>query len=159
MTTSVWLFIGLAKKFIQGPNTQDFPCDSAGKESACSAGDLSWEYPLEKGKATPSCILAWRNPRTVQSVGSQRVGHNGVTFAHTHTHAHTHNTLVMVNKIKNVIYWKLTCHCKSTTLQLKTQKNIGSQLHGPHFRHLGASCDLWLPPWVVHPSPWKKVPT
>ena len=35
-----------------------------------------WEDPLEKGTATHSSILAWRIPRTVQSMGSQRVGHN-----------------------------------------------------------------------------------
>ena len=42
------------------------PGDSAGKESACNAGDLGsipgWEDPLEKGKATHSSILAWRSP-------------------------------------------------------------------------------------------------
>ena len=37
-----------------------FPCGSAGKESACNAGDLGWEDSLEKGKATHSSILAWR---------------------------------------------------------------------------------------------------
>ena len=37
---------------------------------------LGWEDPLEKGKATCSSILAWRIPRTVQSMGSQRVGHD-----------------------------------------------------------------------------------
>ena len=26
----------------------DFPCGSAGKESACDEGDLGWEDPLEK---------------------------------------------------------------------------------------------------------------
>jgi len=31
---------------------------SAGKESACNVGDMSWEYPLEKRKATHSSILA-----------------------------------------------------------------------------------------------------
>ena len=35
---------------------------------------LSWEDALEKGKATHSSILAWRIPRTVQSMGLQRVG-------------------------------------------------------------------------------------
>ena len=39
-----------------------FPCGSAGKESACNAGDLGsiplcWEDPLEKGKATHSSVL------------------------------------------------------------------------------------------------------
>ena len=39
---------------------------------------LGCEDPLEKGKgkATHSSILAWRIPWTVQSMGSQRVGHN-----------------------------------------------------------------------------------
>ena len=56
-------------------------CDgSDNKESACRAGDLSWEDPLEKGVATHSSILAWRIPWTaepdgLQSMGSQRVGH------------------------------------------------------------------------------------
>ena len=39
-----------------------FPYGSAGKESACNAGDLGlisgWEDPLEKAKATHSSILA-----------------------------------------------------------------------------------------------------
>ena len=37
---------------------------------------LSWEDPLEKGMATLSSILAWRIQRTVEFVGSQRVGHD-----------------------------------------------------------------------------------
>ena len=42
---------------------------------------LGWEDPLEKEMATHSSILAWRIPWTeepgrLQSVGSQRVGHN-----------------------------------------------------------------------------------
>ena len=36
---------------------------------------LGWEDPLQKGKATHSCILAWRIPR-IQSMRLQRVGHN-----------------------------------------------------------------------------------
>ena len=54
-----------------------FPGGSAGKESACSVGDLGsipgWEDPLEKGKATLSSILAWRIPGTVESMGSQEL--------------------------------------------------------------------------------------
>ena len=43
----------------------------------------------EKGMATHSSILAWRIPGTeepggFQSMGSQRVGHNGVTFTFTY---------------------------------------------------------------------------
>ena len=42
---------------------------------------LGWEDSLEKGMATHSSILAWRIPWTeepggLQSMGSQRVGHN-----------------------------------------------------------------------------------
>ena len=45
---------------------------------------LSWEDPLEKGTATYSSILAWRIPWTVQSMGSQRVGHDWATFISLH---------------------------------------------------------------------------
>ena len=37
---------------------------------------LDWEDPLKKGKATHSSILACRIPWTIQSMGSQRLGHN-----------------------------------------------------------------------------------
>ena len=45
---------------------------------------LGWEDPLEKGKATHSSILPWRIPWTekpgeLQSIGSQSVGHDGLT--------------------------------------------------------------------------------
>ena len=43
---------------------QHFPGSSAGKESACNAGDpvqfLGLEDPLEEGMATHPSILAWR---------------------------------------------------------------------------------------------------
>ena len=42
----------------------DFPGGSAGRESACNAGDLGsilgWENPLEEGMTTHSSILARR---------------------------------------------------------------------------------------------------
>ena len=42
---------------------------------------LGWEDPLEKGMATHSSVLAWRfpcreEPSGLQSMGSQRVGHD-----------------------------------------------------------------------------------
>ena len=42
---------------------------------------LGWEDPLEEGMATLSSIPAWRipwteEPRGLQSMGSQRIGHN-----------------------------------------------------------------------------------
>ena len=69
-----------------------FPGGSDGKESTCSAGDLGSvpesgrPPPLEKEVATHSHILAWRIPWTgdpggLQSMGSQRVGHDWETNA------------------------------------------------------------------------------
>ena len=63
-----------------------FPGGSDGKESACNAKDLD-SIPglggksLEKGKAIHSSIVAWRipwmeEPGGLQSMGSQRVGHD-----------------------------------------------------------------------------------
>ena len=66
-----------------------FPGGSADKEPACQCRrhKRSWvrsvgqEDPLEKEMATHSSILAWKIPWTeepggLQSMGSQRVGHN-----------------------------------------------------------------------------------
>ena len=47
------------------------------------------DYLLEKGKATHSSILAWRIPWTVQSIGSQRVGHDRATFTSLHFRGNT----------------------------------------------------------------------
>ena len=49
---------------------------------------LLWEDPLEEGMATHFSILAWRIPwieetGELQSMGSQRVGHNLSNLAHT----------------------------------------------------------------------------
>ena len=59
---------------------------------------LGQEDPLEKEMATHSGFLAWEIPWTeepggLQSMGSQRVGHNSATKTtilciHTHTHTH-----------------------------------------------------------------------
>ena len=58
---------------------------SDGKESACNAGDLGLIPGLGRspgeGNGNHSSILAWRIPRTeepgrLQSMGSQRVGHD-----------------------------------------------------------------------------------
>ena len=44
---------------------------------------LGWEDPLEKGKDTPSSILAWRIPWTIQYMGSQWFRHKWATFTFT----------------------------------------------------------------------------
>ena len=58
-----------------------FPGGSEVEASACNAGDLGWEDPLEKEMATHSSVLAWRIPGTgepggLPSMGSHRVGHD-----------------------------------------------------------------------------------
>ena len=65
-----------------------FPDGSEGKESVCNAGDTGdagsipgLGDPLEEEMAPHSSILAWRIPWTeepggLQSMGSQRVGHD-----------------------------------------------------------------------------------
>ena len=58
-----------------------------GKETACNAGDtgdMGQADPLKEEMATHSSILAWEIPRTeepggLQSMGSQRVGHDLAT--------------------------------------------------------------------------------
>ena len=64
---------------------------------------LGWEGPLGKGMATYTSILAWRIPWTqepggLQSVGSQRVGHDWAT--NTHTHTHTENGSSELNSVQ-----------------------------------------------------------
>ena len=51
---------------------------------------LDLEDPLEEEMATRSCVLAWRIPWTeepgrLQSIRSQRVGHEGSNLTHPHT--------------------------------------------------------------------------
>ena len=65
-----------------------FPGGSEVKASACNAGDqvpsLDQEDPLKKEMATHSSTLSWKipwmeKPGRLQSVGSQRVGHDWAT--------------------------------------------------------------------------------
>ena len=79
-----------------GGNGGGLPRWLSRKESACNAGAtgdvgsiLGREDPLEEGMATHSSILAWRIPWTeepggLQSMGSQRVGHDLSDLACTH---------------------------------------------------------------------------
>ena len=64
---------------------QGCPGSPDGKESPCSVRDqgsiLGWEDSLEEITATCSSLLAWKIPWTeepgrLQSIGSQRVGHD-----------------------------------------------------------------------------------
>ena len=57
-----------------------FPCGSAGKESACNAGDLGLIPGLgrspEEGKGYPLQYSGLENSMDCVSMGSQRAGHS-----------------------------------------------------------------------------------
>ena len=67
--------------------SEGVPGCSDGKESACSAGDLGSTPGLGRtpgeGNGYPLQYLAWKIPCTVEPMGSQRAGHNWVTFTET----------------------------------------------------------------------------
>ena len=93
--TVTWAIVYLFKQFFlfihfgrSHTGNVGFPGGSEGKASACNAGDLGLipgsGRPLEKEMATHSSILAWwipwtEEPGRLQSMGSQRVGHDWVT--------------------------------------------------------------------------------
>ena len=93
---------------------QGFPGGSDSKESACNAGDPGlipgWEDPLEKEMATHSSILAWRTlwteePGGLQSMGSQRVGHDWTTNTHDADVSQRERETKINQMGKNVYYW------------------------------------------------------
>ena len=92
-----------------GPTQHAFHGGSDGKGSACNGGNwvqsLGWEDPLEKEMATHSSTLAWKipwteNPSRLQSMGSQRVGHNWATsLSHGMTHGFTELNKAVIHVI------------------------------------------------------------
>ena len=84
---------------------------------------LGWEDPLEKGKATHSSILAWRIPRTIQSMGSQRVGHDWVTFTPLHFTSSTSPATSLEQFLKAI--W---CAVSQSAVLILPQINLNSQL-------------------------------
>ena len=104
----------------------DFPGGSEVKESACNAGawvrPLGWEDPLEKEMATHSSILAWRipwmeEPGGLQSMGSQRIGHDWVTSLSLSSHPWClcfiifYYVLAIIQKMICIIIWSLWWKC------------------------------------------------
>ena len=65
--------------FPEGSTDKESTCDEETQETQVQS--LDQKDPLEEEMATPSSILAWKIPWTeepcgLQSMGSQRVGHN-----------------------------------------------------------------------------------
>ena len=89
-----------------------FPGGSDGKEPARDAGTqlwyLGWEYPLEEEMTTHSSNLAWRLPWAeesgrLQSMGSQRIGHDWVTNTHTQVDASDRHLQELLNSSQNTV--------------------------------------------------------
>ena len=85
---SAFFIVQLSHSYMTTGKTIDFPGGLDGKASAYNAGDLGLipgsEDPLEKEMAIHSSIRAWKVPWTeepgrLQSMGSQRVGHDWAT--------------------------------------------------------------------------------
>ena len=98
-----------------------FPGGSVVKNLPASAGDttwvrsLGWEDPPEKDKATHSCTFAGIIPRTeetcgLQSMGSQRVGHDWTTEHEKRTQQHYFSILrkfYIINLYIKKNFWQL----------------------------------------------------
>ena len=92
----------------------DFPCGSAGKESTCNAGDLGSTPGLGRspgeGKGYPLQYSGLENFMDCISMGSQRVGHDWVTFTVilTVTQVHIHKITYTDNHPKFTVTLKFT---------------------------------------------------
>ena len=83
---------------------------------------LGWEDPLEEGIATHSSILAWRiswteEPGRLQSMGSQRVGHNWAT-----KHRKQNSVLVKVTQ-RNRTKTSRVCHVCYMCVSRERERN------------------------------------
>ena len=120
------------------------------------------ENTLEKEMATHSSILAWRTPRSeepggLQSLGSQRIGHDWMAK---HTLTHTHSTFItnsLVTKqlkisVKSalnirfchkmlLLYTPVSKHCSHGTVQFQIPRHLVWKITIPH-----CIWELW-PEW------------
>ena len=112
---------------------------------------LDWEDPLEKGMATHSRILAWRIPWTeesgkLQSMGSQRIEHNWVTF-----------TLCVISMPKGLTWWlrgkRILLQCRRPCFNLRVgespwrRKRLPSPVFLPGESHGHGSLEGYSP-WI-----------
>ena len=84
-----------------------FPYGSAGKESTCNVGDVGsipglGRPPGEGKSVTHSSVLAWRIPWTIQSMESQRVGHDTM---YNRVHIRTDSNLfIFIAEYYSIVY-------------------------------------------------------
>ena len=100
-------FMQGAGGFTSGSVVKNLPAMQELKEM--HVWSLGQEDPLEEGMATHSSILTWsilwkEEPGGVQSIGSQRVGHDWSNLACTHRHRIWHEKYSSVEKF---VLWTL----------------------------------------------------
>ena len=117
---------------------------------------ISISRSLAKEMATHSSSLAWRIPWTekpgrLQSMGSQRVGHNWSNLACTHAPTMTGRYLwfLPVKKSWDLLYDTGSCtQCSVTTERDGTGWEVGGR-----FKREGTHVSLWLIPIDVRQKP------
>ena len=106
------------------------PVGSDGKESACNAGDLGWEDPLEEVMAIQSSILVWRIP--MERGAWQAIVHGGDNELDTTEWLSTTHTYVLSHLTK--------CHGKRVISGLGKQTYLQRQILSVLF----TSPEFWL---------------
>ena len=102
---------------------------------------LGWEDPLEKELATHSSTLAWKipwneEPGRLQSMGSQRVGHNWATSLH---FKWTAVSLYLFEILISIILLTPSC----ATLVILTVEYIGCNRKIENFSKWNINNKLW----------------
>ena len=111
---------------------------------------LGREDPLQKEMATHSSVPAWRIPWTkepgmLQSMRSQRVGHDWGTITHSFSSVHF-SCLVMSDSLRPHGLQHTRPPCPSPTPGLYSFMSIESVMQS---NHLILCCPLLLPPSIV----------
>ena len=122
---------------------------------------LGREDPLEKEMATHSSTLAWKIPRTekpgrLQSMGSQRVGHDWATFLSFPSPQWDQSFSIPLNKWLNLPLLSLCFLKHSSHLFLDVFASCCTKMTPSHpVPHLHTHAHLLSPglgPWEVSPS-------
>ena len=118
---------------------------------------LGQEVPLEKGMEAYCTVLAWRIPWTeesgrLQSLGSQRVGHNWIC-----THLHSINNIFGTHFTPKHIPWELSLRF---TLPLALSATLDTDFYSV-LLEIHPSFGCWkstfpLPCWILLISPASK---
>ena len=137
---------------------------------------LGWEDPLEEGIATHSSILVWRIPWTeepggLQSIASQRVGHDWSDLAHITDLQCCVNFCCTAEWISNMCIYTCIYIYMSYAWELPVGLGCGPRIHISNKLHRAATAVLVNTPgvaltysqsliqphlWWVNPCSWNR---